>query len=165
MESNGNFHWMKHPIPMSKVPEAAHINDILKVFFLFVDSGITLQCLTQNICWEKSHPWRWAVLPALRMDPHWDLGLGLFQSSLIFLEWTHLTAGLGERENEKVLIYLLIHWQEGKRANCEKILLGWFGTVVQGKREQLPVHGLGCDFGSLPAQLSRPHSKNKPQDL
>lgn len=165
MESNGNFHWMKHPIPMSKVPEAAHINDILKVFFLFVDSGITLQCLTRNICWEKSHPWIWAVLPALRMDPHWDLGLGLFQSSLIFLEWTHLTAGLGERENEKVLIYLLIHWQEGKRANCEKILLGWFGTVVQGKREQLPVHGLGCDFGSLPAQLSRPHSKNKPQDL
>lgn len=50
-------------------------------------------------------------------EDEFALGFGmgeLFESSLIFLEWTRLTAGLGERENEIELIYLLIHRQEGK---------------------------------------------------
>lgn len=43
---------MKHLILMSKVSGAAHINHILKVVFLFVDSGIMLEVHTEYLLRE-----------------------------------------------------------------------------------------------------------------
>lgn len=44
----------------------------------------------------------------------------------------------------------------------EQILLGGFGAVVWGKRQQLLVHRLACEFGSLFSQLNMPRTNTKP---
>lgn len=118
MERNGNFHWIQRLILMSKqVSKAAHINHILKMCFLCIDSESMLSCLTQmclsNIWWEESHPWRLAVLRALRMDLHWGLGQGcliLAWYSLNGLIWLQGLEEKGHCQKQKIKYNESIYW-------------------------------------------------------